>query len=233
MSDVSQPLREALAGRYRLEREVGRGGSATVYLADDLKHGRQVALKVLRSEFAEMVGRDRFLEEIQTTARLEHSHILSLYDSGEAAGYVFYVMPYVKDESLRDRLNRDGQLPIGRAVEIAKQVGAALEFAHSLGIVHRDVKPANILLPHGHAMLADFGIAKVVDDAGRERVTQAGISIGTATGHTSAWIGHKSVWSAPAEWWWTGWSGWSVGVAWISRSYASGLNGRASRMKAR
>ncbi|HIF20769.1 MAG TPA: serine/threonine protein kinase, partial [Gemmatimonadetes bacterium] len=161
MSDVSEPLREALAGRYRLEREVGRGGSATVYLSDDLKHGRQVALKVLRSEFAELVGRDRFLEEIQTTARLEHPHILSLYDSGEAAGYVFYVMPYVKDESLHDRLNRDGQLPIGRAVEIAKQVGAALEFAHSLGVIHRDVKPANILLPHGHAMLADFGTAQL------------------------------------------------------------------------
>ncbi len=161
MSDVSEPLREALAGRYRLEREVGRGGSATVHLADDLKHGRQVALKVLRSEFAELVGRDRFLEEIQTTARLEHPHILSLYDSGEVAGYVFYVMPYVKDESLHDRLNRDGQLPIGRAVEIAKQVGAALEFAHSLGVIHRDVKPANILLPHGHAMLADFGTAQL------------------------------------------------------------------------
>ena len=180
MSDAPEPLVDALADRYRIEREVGRGGSATVYLADDLKHGRRVALKVLGTEFAEVVGRDRFLKEIQTTASLEHPHILSLYDSGEAAGYVFYVMPYVKDESLRDRIDRVGQLPVDRAVEIAKQVAGALEFAHALGIIHRDVKPENILLPGGHAMLADFGIAKIVDDVGRSRTTQVGLSIGTA-----------------------------------------------------
>ena len=180
MSEAPEALRVALDDRYRIDREVGIGGSATVYLAEDLKHGRQVALKVLRPEFAAVVGRDLFLEEIQTTARLEHPHILSLYDSGEAAGYLFYVMPYVKDESLRDRLERVGQLPVDRAVEIVQQVAGALEFAHSRGIIHRDVKPENILLPGGHAMLADFGIAKAVDTAGRGRATEAGLSFGTA-----------------------------------------------------
>jgi serine/threonine-protein kinase len=139
-----------------------------------------VALKVLRSEFAEVVGRDRCLEEIQTTARLEHPHILSLYDSGEAAGYLFYVMPYVKDESLRKWLERVGQLSVDRAVEITQQLAGALEFAHSLGVIHRDVKPENILFPDGHAMLADFGIAKAVDAVGRRRTTEAGISFSTS-----------------------------------------------------
>jgi len=179
MSEVPGALRDVLIDRYRIVSELGRGGSAIVYLADDLKHDRQVALKVFRDEVAQIMGRDRFLEEIRTTARLEHPHILSLHDSGEAAGHLFYVMPYVKDESLRERIDRLGQLPIDRAVQITKEVAGALEFAHSLGVIHRDVKPANILLPGGHAMLADFGISKALDEVRGGR-TEVGLSIGTA-----------------------------------------------------
>jgi eukaryotic-like serine/threonine-protein kinase len=152
-------LSAALADRYRVHRELGAGGMATVYLADDLRHGRQVAVKVLRPELAESLGADRFLREITTTANLRHPHILPLYDSGEAAGHLFYVMPFVEGESLRDRMVREAQLPMDEALRFADEVADALHYAHSRGVVHRDIKPENILLENGHAVVADFGIA--------------------------------------------------------------------------
>jgi serine/threonine-protein kinase len=171
----------ALADRYTVEREVGRGGMATVYLANDLKHQRRVALKVFRPELAAAVGAERFLREITTTANLRHPHILPLYDSGEAGGFLFYVMPFVEGESLRDRLDREKQLPLDDALQIAREVADALSYAHSHDVVHRDVKPENILLEAGHAVVADFGIARAVSAAGGERLTQTGIAIGTPT----------------------------------------------------
>ncbi len=172
-------LKAALADRYRIEREVGRGGMATVFLAEDVKHHRNVALKVLRPELAEALGAERFLREIETTAALRHPHILPLYDSGEAGGSLFYVMPYVEGESLRDRLYREKQLAIADALSIAREVADALGYAHARGVVHRDIKPENILLEAGHAVVADFGIARAVSAAGGERLTQTGVSIGT------------------------------------------------------
>ena len=162
---MNDRLRDALADRYRIERELGQGGMATVYLARDLRHERQVAIKVLRPDLAAVIGAERFLREIKTTANLQHPHILSLFDSGEADGLVFYVMPYVEGESLRVRLAREKQLPVEDAVRLTKEVAAALEFAHKRGIIHRDIKPENILLHDGRPMVADFGIALAVSAA--------------------------------------------------------------------
>jgi tRNA A-37 threonylcarbamoyl transferase component Bud32 len=169
----------ALSDRYRIERELGAGGMATVYLAEDIRHGRRVAIKVLHPELSAVLGPDRFLAEIKLTAALQHPHILPLFDSGSADGLLFYVMPYVEGETLRDRLTRERQLPIGDAVRITTEVGDALGYAHGRGIVHRDIKPENILLRDGHALVADFGIALAVRQAGGERMTQTGMSLGT------------------------------------------------------
>ena len=172
-------LSAALGDRYRIDREVGRGGMATVYEAEDLKHRRRVAVKVMLPELAAVIGRDRFLREIETTAQLRHAHILPLYDSGEADGSLFYVMPFIEGESLRDRLTREKQLPVDDAVRIAREVADALAYAHARGIVHRDIKPENILLESGHATVADFGIAHVLSEAGNPRLTGSGLSIGS------------------------------------------------------
>ena len=180
MTDAIGRLAAALADRYVVERELGAGGMATVYLARDIKHDRQVALKVLRPELSAILGAERFLAEIKTTANLQHPHILSLFDSGEADGLVFYVMPYVEGESLRDRLTRERQLPVEDAVRIAREVADALEYAHQRGVIHRDIKPENILLHGGHALVADFGIALAVSRSdGGTRMTETGMSLGT------------------------------------------------------
>jgi serine/threonine protein kinase len=173
------PLVAALAGRYRVERELGRGGMATVYLADDVKHGRKVAIKVLRSELAAVIGAERFAREIRTIAALQHPHILGLIDSGEAGGAAYYVMPFVEGETLRARLARERQLSIEDALSIATEVASALDYAHRRGVVHRDVKPENILLLDGQALVTDFGIAVDVSPNGGTRMTEAGISLGT------------------------------------------------------
>jgi serine/threonine-protein kinase len=179
VNDIPFRLTTSLADRYRLERELGQGGMATVYLAEDLKHGRKVAIKVLRPELAAVIGAERFLAEIKVTANLQHPHILGLIDSGECAGLLFYVMPYVEGESLRGRLVREKQLPIADAVRIATEVAAALDYAHKRGVVHRDIKPENILLQDGRALVADFGIALAASKAGESRMTQTGMSLGT------------------------------------------------------
>jgi len=172
-------VRTALAGRYEIEREIGRGGMATVYLARDVRHQRQVALKLLNPELGVVLGADRFLSEIRVTANLQHPNLLPLFDSGEADGLLFYVMPYVEGGSLRARLDREKQLPIDDAVHIAAAVAGALDYAHRSGIIHRDLKPENILLHDGEPMVADFGIALAVSNAGGARITQSGISLGT------------------------------------------------------
>jgi len=177
VSDTSR-LTAALADRYRIERELGQGGMATVYLAHDLKHDRKVALKVLRPELAVVIGAERFLAEIKTTANLQHPHILALHDSGKIKGTVFYVMPFVEGESLRDRLAREKQLPVADAVRIATEVAGALDYAHRHGVIHRDIKPENILLHEGRALVADFGIALAATSAG-SRMTETGMSLGT------------------------------------------------------
>jgi len=179
MSDEFDRFTQALADRYRIDQEIGAGGMATVYLAEDLKHRRKVAVKVLRPELAAMLGGERFLREIEIAAKLQHPHILPLHDSGEAGGQLYYVMPYVEGESLRDRLNREGQLSVEDTLQIAREVADGLGHAHSLGVVHRDIKPENILLTGGHAMIADFGIARAVREAGGERLTETGLSLGT------------------------------------------------------
>ena len=171
------PLASALADRYRIDRELGRGGMATVYLAHDLRHDRPVALKVFHPELAPLG--ERFVQEVRVAAKLSHPHILTIHDSGEAAGLLWYTMPVVDGESLRQRLDREGQLPVGDAVRIARTVAEALEHAHTHGIVHRDIKPENILLFAGEPMVADFGIALALDRAGGERLTQTGFSLGT------------------------------------------------------
>jgi serine/threonine-protein kinase len=179
MSDELERLRSALAGRYRLQRELGRGGMATVYLADDLKHDRQVALKVLHPELAATLGAERFLREIRISARLTHPNILPVHDSGVAVGFLYYVMPYVEGESLRDRLSREKQLPLGEALQIAREIADALSYAHAHGVVHRDIKPDNILLESGHPVVADFGIARAMTAAGAEQLTATGVAVGT------------------------------------------------------
>ena len=180
MTDVIARLASTLADRYRIERELGQGGMATVYLAHDVKHDRPVALKVLRPELAAILGGERFLKEIRTTANLQHPHILALHDSGEAEGLVYYVMPYVEGESLRDRLTREKQLPVDEAVRIAREVAGALDYAHRHGVVHRDIKPENILLHDGSAIVADFGIALAASRSeGSTRMTETGMSLGT------------------------------------------------------
>ncbi len=181
MTDRLERLAAALADRYRIDRELGAGGMATVYLAEDLKHNRKVAVKVLKPELAVAIGAERFLGEIKTTANLQHPHILALHDSGEVNGTVFYVMPYVEGESLRDRLDRENQLPINDALRIAGEVADALQYAHEHGVIHRDIKPENILLQRGHAVVADFGIALAASKTGGARMTETGMSLGTPT----------------------------------------------------
>ena len=185
MSATLARLALALNDRYRVVRELGAGGMATVFLAEDLKHDREVALKVLHPDLGAALGADRFLSEIKTTARLQHPHILPLLDSGEAradgaeAGLLYYVMPYVRGETLRTRLEREKQVPVDDALRIARECADALQHAHSHGIIHRDIKPENILLQDGHAVVADFGIALAVQSAGGARMTQTGLSLGT------------------------------------------------------
>jgi eukaryotic-like serine/threonine-protein kinase len=179
VQDLLTRLQAAVADRYRLDRELGAGGMATVYLAHDVRHGRPVALKLLRPELAAVIGAERFLAEIRTTANLQHPHILPLFDSGEADGFLFYVMPFVEGESLRDRLTREKQLPVGDAVRIAGEVASALDYAHRHGVIHRDIKPENILLHDGQALVADFGIALAASKAGSTRMTETGMSLGT------------------------------------------------------
>jgi len=182
VADLLERLEAALSDRYQIERELGSGGMATVYLALDLKHERQVAVKVFRPELAAALGTQRFFREIKVTANLNHPHILALLDSGEADGFLFYVMPLVEGESLRDRLNRDKQLPVDEALKITTQVSSALSYAHSRDIVHRDIKPENILFQAGEVVVADFGIALAVDSAGGTRLTETGFSLGTPMG---------------------------------------------------
>jgi serine/threonine-protein kinase len=179
MIDLLDRLRGALSDRYTIERELGRGGMATVFLAEDLKHERNVALKVLRPELAAALGPERFLHEIRIASNLHHPHVLPLYDSGEAGGFLYYVMPYVEGESLRERLDREKQLPIDDALKLAREVADALSYAHSHDVIHRDIKPENILLESGHAVVADFGIARAIDAAGGERLTKTGVALGT------------------------------------------------------
>ncbi|UCC24633.1 MAG: serine/threonine-protein kinase [Gemmatimonadales bacterium] len=179
MTDIPSRLTAALADRYVIERQLGEGGMATVYLATDVRHDRQVALKVLKPELGALVGGQRFLSEIRTTANLQHPHILPLFDSGEADGLIFYVMPYVEGESLKDRLERERQLPVKDAVRITSRVLAALEYAHAARVVHRDIKPANILMAGGEPLVADFGIALAVSQAGDGRITETGLTLGT------------------------------------------------------
>ena len=193
MTAVPPRLTTALQDRYRIERELGQGGMATVYLAQDLRHDRQVAIKVLRPELAAVIGAERFLAEIKTTANLQHPHILPLFDSGMAVGrlggssegqsaeFLFYVMPYIEGESLRDRLSREKQLPIADAVRIATEIASALDYAHRHNVIHRDIKPENILLHDGRALVADFGIALAASKAGGSRMTETGMSLGTPT----------------------------------------------------
>jgi Tol biopolymer transport system component/tRNA A-37 threonylcarbamoyl transferase component Bud32 len=178
MTDLPQSLVDALADRYRIEREIGQGGMATVYVAHDLRHDRKVAIKLLRPELAAVIGADRFLAEIRTTANLQHPHILPLHDSGTAGSSVFYVMPFIEGEALRDRLNREKQLSIPESVRIVTQVAQALDYAHRHGVIHRDIKPENILLHDGSALVADFGIALAATSAGT-RMTETGMSLGT------------------------------------------------------
>src|SRR5436853_3234392 len=179
MSVEPTRLAAALSDRYIIERELGAGGMATVYLAHDVRHDRKVAVKVLRPELAAVIGADRFLKEIKVTANLQHPHILGLIDSGEVDGLLYYVMPYVEGESLRDRLTHEKQLPIDDAVRITREVANALDYAHRHHVIHRDIKPENILLHEGQALVADFGIALAVSAAGGSRLTETGLSVGT------------------------------------------------------
>jgi serine/threonine protein kinase len=177
--DAITRLNVALEGRYRIERKLGEGGMATVYLAREEKHNRHVAVKVLKPELAAVVGAERFLAEIETTANLQHPHILPLLDSGEADGFLYYVMPYVEGESLRSRLDRERQLSVDEAVRIATEIAEALDYAHRHGVIHRDIKPANVLIHDGQSVVSDFGIALALGAAGEGQLTETGISLGT------------------------------------------------------
>ena len=179
MSGPLERLKAALAGRYEVQGEIGRGGMATVYLATDPRHNRKVAVKVLNPELAANLGAKRFLKEIEIAARLTHPRVVPLYDSGEADGLLYYVMPYVEGETVRERLKRERQLPVEEAIEITAQVASALDFAHGQGIVHRDIKPENVYLQSGEALVADFGLGKALSEAGGQRLTQTGIAVGT------------------------------------------------------
>src|SRR4029079_10234205 len=174
-----QKLRDALSQTYSIDRELGKGGMATVYLAQDLKHDRVVALKILHPDLAASLGPDRFLREIKLAARLNHPHILPLFDSGEADSFLYYVMPYVEGESLREKLDREQQLSIDEAVHHGRAIASALDYAHRQGFFHRDMKPENVMLYEGEAMVMDFGIAKAVSAAGSETLTQTGMMVGT------------------------------------------------------
>src|SRR5215204_1232645 len=178
MAGVPPALMDALRDRYALQRELGRGGMATVYLAQDLKHDRAVALKVLHPELAATLGPERFLREIRLAARLQHPHILTVLDSGEVAGQLWFTMPYVEGESLRDRLVREKQLSVMDAVRITTEAALALDYAHRHGVIHRDIKPENILLSDGQALVADFGIARAFS-GNQEQLTQTGFAVGT------------------------------------------------------
>jgi hypothetical protein len=175
----TERLETALDGKYRIESKLGEGGMATVYLAQDVKHERKVALKILKPELAAVIGAERFLSEIKTTANLQHPHILALFDSGEASGYLYYVMPYIEGETLRDKLDREKQLGVDESIRIAREVADALDYAHRQGVIHRDIKPGNILLHDGRPVVADFGIALAVSAAGGGRMTETGLSLGT------------------------------------------------------
>src|SRR6058998_2139854 len=177
--DALAQLKTSLVGRYAIDREIGAGGMATVYLARDLKHNRKVALKVLNPELGAVLGVERFLSEIRVTANLQHPNLLPLFDSGEAEGMLFYVMPFVEGHSLRAKLQAEKQLPVDEAIHIAIAVAGALDYAHHHGVIHRDLKPENILLQAGEPLVADFGIALAVSKAGGQRITQTGISLGT------------------------------------------------------
>src|ERR1044071_3921613 len=177
--DALAQLKDSLADRYDIEREIGAGGMATVYLAQDLRHHRHVALKLLNPELGAVLGEERFLSEIRVTANLQHPNLLPLFDSGAADGLLYYVMPFVDGETLRARLDREHQLPVDEALRIAVAVANALDYAHQHGVIHRDLKPENILLQHGQPVVADFGIALAVSNAGGARVTQTGLSLGT------------------------------------------------------
>lgn len=179
VSDTFRRLRESLGDRYSIERELGRGGMATVFLATDRKHEREVAIKVLHPDLSASIGAERFEREIKLAAKLQHPHILGLYDSGSADGLLYYVMPFVKGESLRDRLDREGMLPVEDALQITLEVASALGHAHEKGIVHRDIKPENILLSGEHSLVADFGIARAATEAGQQKLTQTGMAVGT------------------------------------------------------
>ena len=182
MTDTVSRLSTALAGHYRIERELGQGGMATVYLAEDLKHERKVAVKVLRPDLSASLGSERFLREIRIAAQLQHPHVLTVFDSGEAGGFLYYVMPYIEGETLRAKLVRDGQLPVGDAVRILREIADALAYAHGRGVVHRDMKPENVMLSGRHASVMDFGVAKAVNEAtGRQNLTTIGVAIGTPT----------------------------------------------------
>ena len=179
MPEIPAALSNALEGRYALERVVGRGGMATVYLARDLRYTRPVALKVLHAELSATLGAERFQREIQIAARLQHPHILMLIEAGEAAGQLYYVMPYVEGESLRQRLLRDRVLPPAQAAGLVREVASALDYAHQRGVIHRDIKPENILLSTGHALVADFGVAKALTSATDQAITRTGYPVGT------------------------------------------------------
>ncbi len=179
MSGITERLTNAIADRYKIESHLGQGGMATVYLAHDLKHDRKVALKVLRPELAAVIGAERFLQEIKVTANLQHPHILPLHDSGEADSFLYYVMPYIEGESLRDKIDKEKQLGIDDAVDVARSVASALDYAHRQGVIHRDIKPENILIHDGQALVADFGIALAISEASGNRLTETGLSIGT------------------------------------------------------
>ncbi len=182
MTEITERLASALADRYTIQEELGAGGMATVYLAEDLKHERKVAVKVLRPDLAAALGSERFLREIKIAAQLHHPHILPLHDSGEADGFLYYVMPYEEGQSLRERLAKEGELPIAEAVRLLRDVVDALAHSHKQGVVHRDIKPDNVLLSGHHALVTDFGVAKAVSEAtGRHQITTAGVALGTPT----------------------------------------------------